>query len=124
MLSCNSCCLPHANVSQSLIKSFGHSATCVSFVRLLNDLESFTRATSYYLEMATRQGVISWISTAVPEDFIRKSFKYCGISSELDGSEDELFNSVLTRALSVAAPSDSESDYESDDETDVYYNLD
>ena len=77
--------------------------------------------------MATRQDVITWISTAwaaVPEDLIRKSFKCCGISNELDGSEDELFNSALTRALSAAAPSDSESDYESDDDTDVYYSAD
>lgn len=59
-----------------------------------------------------------------PRCIYRKSFKCCGISNELDGSEDELFNSALARALSVAAPSDSESDYESDDETDVYYNLD
>ena len=74
--------------------------------------------------MATRQGVISWISTAVPEDFIRKSFKCCGISNELDGSDDELFNSALALALSVAALSYSESDYESDDDTDVYYSQD
>ena len=58
---------------------------------------------------------------AVPEDLIRKLFKCCKISDELDDSEDELLNVALTRALRVAAPSDSESDYVSDYETNVYY---
>ena len=47
---------------------------------------------------------------AVPEDLIWKSLKGCGIFNERDGSEDKLFNSALTHALSVAAPSDSVSD--------------
>ena len=58
---------------------------------------------------------------AAPEDLIRKSLKGCGIFNERDGSEDKLFNSALTHALSVAAPSGSECDYASDYETDVYY---
>ena len=58
---------------------------------------------------------------AVLENFIRKSFKCCKISDELDDSEDELLNVALTRALSVAALSDSESDNVSDYETNVYY---
>ena len=57
---------------------------------------------------------------AVSEDLIRKSLKCCGISHELNGSEYDLFNSALTRALSVAAPSNSESDYVLDHETNVY----
>ena len=58
---------------------------------------------------------------AVLENLIRKSFKCCKISNEFDDSEDELFNAALTRALSVSALSDSESDNVSDYETNVYY---
>ena len=60
----------------------------------------------------------AWI--AFPEDLFRKSFKCCEIFHELDGSEVKLFNSALTRALSVAV----ESDYVSDYETNVYYSED
>ena len=54
----------------------------------------------------------AWI--AAPEDLFRKSFKCCLIFHELDGSEVKLFNSALTRALSVAVESDYVSDYETD----------
>ena len=73
---------------------------------------------------STRCYCMDAIWAAVSEDLIRLSLKCCGISNELDGSEDEFFHSALTRALSVAAPSDSESDYMLDHETNVYYSED
>ena len=81
------------------------------------------------LKLATRQDVINWISEAwkgVSEVLVRKSFKCCGISNELNGSEDHLFSNNLTRALNAVPPNDSasssdtNSDNDYDGETDNY----
>ena len=55
--------------------------------------------------MATRQDVITWISRAwekITEETVKKSFKSCGISNALDGSEDNLYNENLRNALGGA----------------------
>ena len=72
------------------------------------------------LQMETRQDVINWISSAwddISEDLIRKSFKSCGISIALNGSEDELLNDQLTSALDAAQASSSDTDDEMGDQS-------
>ena len=57
------------------------------------------------LKMASRQDVINWVSEAwdaVSEDVVRHSFKACGISMALDGSEDDLLSNRVADALNAA----------------------
>ena len=52
--------------------------------------------------MATRQDVLNWVSRAwesVHEDNIEYSFKACGISVCLDGTEDGLIHDRLANAM-------------------------
>ena len=54
------------------------------------------------LKMATRQDAIDWVSRAwfdVSEDTIRHSFKACGLSLLLDGSENGLLTDRMAAAL-------------------------
>ena len=70
--------------------------------------------------MATKQDVINWISEAwngVSEDLVRRTFKCCEISNELNGTEDHLFSANLTRALNAAPPNGSESSSDTDSDT-------
>ena len=56
------------------------------------------------LRMATRQDIINWVSRAwrsVSADVIRDSFKHCGISSNMNGSEDHLLNDRMADALNA-----------------------
>lgn len=58
-----------------------------------------------YLQMATRQDVINWVSRAwesVSVETIKHSFKVTGISADLDGSEDHLLNDRMAVALNEA----------------------
>ena len=53
-------------------------------------------------KMATRQDVINWVSKAwraVKEETVKKSFKYCGISNKLDGTEDALLSDNMMDAI-------------------------
>ena len=55
--------------------------------------------------MATRQHVLRWVSRAwefVTQEVIQKSFKVCGISSSLDGTEDHLLHDGMAEALNAA----------------------
>ena len=57
------------------------------------------------LKMASRQDVINWVSTAwdsVSEEVVMRSFKACGITSALDGSEDDLLSDRVAEALNAA----------------------
>lgn len=61
------------------------------------------------LKMATRQDVINWVSfawTQVSEETIVKSFKCCGISNSLDGSEDGILSQNMSDALRAADQAD------------------
>ena len=72
------------------------------------------------LQMATRQDVINWISYAwdeISEDLIKKSFKSCGITIDLNGSEDGLLNAQLTEVLEAAQASNSDTTVESESES-------
>ena len=54
------------------------------------------------LKMATRQDAIDWVSRAcfdVSEDTIHHSFKACGLSLLLDGSENGLLTDRMAAAL-------------------------
>lgn len=87
-----------------------------------------------YFQMAKRQDVINWVSRAwegISVDLIRRSFKACGISNALDGSEDELVTAKLARALQVgeaqaqaaaaaARPQDTDTDSSDDDGDDDF----
>lgn len=55
------------------------------------------------LRSPSRQDVLNWVSGAwdsVSTDLIKESFKKCGISNALDGSEDGEFHSLLSQASS------------------------
>lgn len=59
----------------------------------------------------SRQDVLRWVSEAwecVSEDLIRRSFKKCGISNALDGSEDGEFHSSLSQASNSIEVTDEE----------------
>ena len=59
----------------------------------------------FLFQMASRQEVINWVSRAWDEvdgQVISRSFKACGISSDLDGSEDGLLNDRMSDALNAA----------------------
>ena len=84
------------------------------------------------LKMATRQEVINWVSVAwskVTEETVVKSFKYCGISNSLDGSEDRFLSENMNDALKAAEQadrdlallfeSDSESEFDGFTESDL-----
>jgi hypothetical protein len=60
---------------------------------------------NFSLQIASRQDVINWVShawDAVTDDCVENSFKACGISSALDGSEDHLLNDRMADALNAA----------------------
>lgn len=56
------------------------------------------------LKAPSRQDVLNWISNAwdfVSSEIIEKSFKQCGISCALDGSENGEFHSALSLAFNT-----------------------
>jgi hypothetical protein len=56
--------------------------------------------------MASRQDVINWVSQAwdaVKTEVIIHSFKVCGITAAMDGSEDHLMHDRMARAMQEAA---------------------
>ena len=81
------------------------------------------------LKMAPRQDVINWVSAAwdaVSADVTGNSFKHCGITLALDGSEDELFNDRLADALAATEQKDNNageenSDNNSNEDTEPYF---
>ena len=57
----------------------------------------------------SRQDVINWISKAwadLDEEMVKRSFKVCGITSALDGSEDDMFHEKLADAMAAARVQD------------------
>lgn len=57
------------------------------------------------LQTATRQNVINWVSQAwdeVEEGVLVNSFKACGLTTALDGSEDHLIHDKLGDAMQAA----------------------
>ena len=53
-------------------------------------------------KQSTRQQVLDWVSKAwqeIGEDIIVKSFKRCGISNTLDGSEDDQIRNEIPKDM-------------------------
>ena len=80
------------------------------------------------LKQASRQDVINWVSRAwskISEEVIKKSFRCCGISLDLDGSQDAQLSDNMADALGAADRMDNLRDeamvllFESDDDSDL-----
>lgn len=64
----------------------------------MSDSSKVARDAGERLKAATKEEVFSWIKSAVNSlkekpDLVRKSFKVCGISNNINGSEDNLVHS-------------------------------
>ena len=72
------------------------------------------------LKQPTRQDAINWVSKAldsISPDTLIRSFKGCGISNALDGTEDDMVSDDLPSVDSEPEDQDSESDDEGDTHT-------
>ena len=77
--------------------------SCVSYVhsQVEEEKEDSEEAVCQKLKPPSKQQVLDgvvavWEATRERQELIRKSFKVCGISNKLDGSEDHLLRKELT----------------------------
>lgn len=69
----------------------------------------------------TRNLVLRWIKEAwqeIPEEMVKKSFKSCGISNAMDGTEDDAIYSEDSQELDDDEEMEDEFETDSEDETD------
>ena len=69
----------------------------------------------------TRNLVLQWIKEAwqeIPQEMVKKSFKSCGISNAMDGTEDDAIYSENSQELDDDEEMEDEFETDSEDETD------
>jgi len=69
----------------------------------------------------TRNLVLRWIKEAwqeIPEEMVKKSFKSCGISNAMDGTEDDAIYSEDSQELHDDEEMEDEFETDNEDETD------
>ena len=70
----------------------------------------------------TRQDVINWVSRAwqaVAEEVISRSFTLCGITAEIDGSENDLIFSHVPQVLAEEVEEEMTDEEAEDDEKEM-----
>ena len=68
----------------------------------------------------SRNTVLRWVKQAwcdIPEDMVRRSFKTCGISNALDGTEDD---AIYEEEMPEAEDEEMEIEFETDSEEDEH----
>lgn len=79
------------------------------------------------LKKPSRQDVVSFVSKAwasVSEEVVARSFKHCGISTALDGSQDGELHERLASAITPSASLPTTSDHMRDEVIDILFDSD
>ena len=72
----------------------------------------------YHYSISLRKTTLRWVKQSweeIPEEMVRKSFKTCGISNALDGTEDD---AIYDDEMPEVADDDMEDEFETDSEED------